>query len=36
MESGLCESNRLVFDLIYSGIDSFIARQVWDKPGCHL
>jgi hypothetical protein len=30
MESGLCESNRLVFDLIYSGIDSFIARRVWD------
>jgi len=30
MESGVCEQNRLVFDLIYSGIDSFIARRVWD------
>ena len=30
MESGVCEPNRLVFDLIYSGIDSFIARRVWD------
>lgn len=30
MESGVCESNRLVFDLIHSGIDSFIARRVWD------
>lgn len=30
MESKVCEQNRLVFDLIYSGIDSFIARRVWD------
>ena len=30
MESKLCEPNRLVFDLIYSGIDSFIAHRVWD------
>ncbi len=29
MESGVCESNRFTFDLIYSGIDSFIARRVW-------
>jgi hypothetical protein len=30
METKVCEPNRLVFDLIYSGIDSFIARRVWD------
>lgn len=36
MESGVCELNRLKFDLIYAGIDSFVARQVWDNPGCHL
>jgi hypothetical protein len=30
METGVCESNRLVFDLIYSGIDSFVARRIWD------
>lgn len=36
MESGVCEKNRLAFDLIYAGIDSFVARQVWDKPGCAL
>ena len=29
MGSGVCEANRLAFDLIYSGIDSFIARQAW-------
>lgn len=31
MDSGLCEANRLVFELIYSGIDSFIARRIWDR-----
>lgn len=31
MDSGLCETNRLVFELIYSGIDSFIARRIWDR-----
>jgi hypothetical protein len=36
MESGVCERNRLTFELIYTGIDSFVARQVWDKPGCAL
>ena len=36
MESGVCERNRLTFDLIYAGIDSFVARQVWEKPGCGL
>lgn len=36
METGVCEMNRLAFDLIYAGIDSFIARQVWNKPGCTL
>lgn len=30
METKVCEPNRLVFDLIYSGIDSFVARRVWD------
>jgi hypothetical protein len=28
MGSGVCEANRLAFNLIYSGIDSFIARRV--------
>jgi hypothetical protein len=36
METGVCEASRLKFDLIYAGIDSFVARQVWDKPGCGL
>jgi hypothetical protein len=36
MESKVCPMDRVAFDLIYSGIDSFVARQVWDKPGCHL
>jgi len=36
METKVCDMNRLAFDLIYSGIDSFVARQVWDKPGCGL
>ncbi len=36
METGVGEINRLTFDLIYAGIDSFIARQIWDRPGCSL
>lgn len=36
MESKVCKMNRLAFDLIYSGIDSFVARQVWERPGCAL
>jgi hypothetical protein len=36
METKVCEYNRLSFDAIYAGIDSFVARQVWDKPGCAL
>jgi hypothetical protein len=36
METGVCEASRLKFDLIYAGIDSFVARQVWEKPGCGL
>lgn len=36
MESGACERNRLTFELIYTGIDSFVPRRIWDKPGCAL
>jgi hypothetical protein len=36
MESGVCDSNRLSFDLIYSGVDSFVAHHVWDNQGCQL
>lgn len=36
METGVCQMNRLTFDLIYAGIDSFIARQIWNRPGCTL
>jgi len=36
METGVCKLNRLAFDLIYAGIDSFVARQVWNRPGCTL
>lgn len=31
MESGPCKPNRLTFDLIYSGIDSVIARRIWNR-----
>jgi len=30
METRVCEFNRLTFDLIHAGIDSFVARRVWD------
>lgn len=30
METGVCPANRLTFDLIYAGIDSFVARRVWN------
>ena len=30
METGVCQANRLAFDLIYAGIDSFVARRVWN------
>jgi hypothetical protein len=33
MESGVCENNRLTFDVIYAGIDSVVARQVWGGSG---
>ncbi len=36
METGVCKMNRLVFDLIYAGIDSLVARAIWDRPGCTL
>ncbi len=36
METKVCKQDRLAFDAIYVGIDSFVARQVWDKPGCGL
>ncbi len=36
METKVCPLDRLAFDTIYAGIDSFVARQVWDNPGCHL
>lgn len=36
METGVCRMNRLAFDLIYAGIDSFVARQAWNKPDCTL
>lgn len=36
METGVCAMNRLAFDLIYTGIDSYIARQIWNRPGCTL
>lgn len=36
MESKLCPLDRLAFDAIYAGVDSPVAHQVWDKPGCHL
>ena len=36
METKVCDSSRLAFDLIYSGIDSPAARLLWDKPGCTL
>ncbi len=32
MEKGPCEPNRLAFYLIYAGVDSFVARSMWDKP----
>ena len=36
METKVCPLDRLAFDAIYTGIDSFVARQVWNIPGCHL
>jgi hypothetical protein len=36
METKVCPMDRLAFDAIYTGIDSFVARRVWDNPGCHL
>jgi hypothetical protein len=36
METKVCSMDRLAFDAIYAGIDSFVARQVWNEPGCHL
>lgn len=36
MESGVCPFNRIAFDAIYAGIDSPIARALWNKPGCNL
>lgn len=36
MESKVCPLDRVAFDLIYTGVDSFVAHQVWDKPGCGL
>jgi len=33
METRVCDANRLAFDLIYAGIDSVVARQVWERTG---
>ncbi|MDP2353694.1 MAG: hypothetical protein Q8N75_14165 [Pseudomonadota bacterium] len=29
METKMCKPDRLAFDLIYAGIDSFVARKLW-------
>lgn len=31
MEAGVCTPNRLTFDLIHAGIDSVIARRIWNR-----
>ncbi|MCX7672743.1 MAG: DUF1353 domain-containing protein [Thiobacillaceae bacterium] len=36
METGVAPKSRLTFDLIYTGIDSPVARAIWNRPGCTL
>jgi len=36
METKVCPMDRLAFDTILMGVDSIVARKVWDNPGCHL
>lgn len=36
IETKVCKMNRAAFDLIYAGIDSFVARQLWDESECAL
>lgn len=31
MESGVCRRDRVAFDLIHAGVDSFVARAIWNK-----
>jgi hypothetical protein len=34
METGVCDNNRLAFDAIYAGVDSVIAKKIWEKGRC--
>jgi hypothetical protein len=31
MEAGKCPMDRIAFDTIYAGVDSFVARKIWDR-----
>ncbi|WP_105433020.1 DUF1353 domain-containing protein [Neorhizobium sp. T6_25] len=38
MEMGLCEKSPLILSTIYEGVNSFVARRIWDRipPSCTL